>query len=141
MKLELIRHGKKNAGYSLLPENPAEENALKVLAGGYDESETEFYCAGRSGGKSLQFVRQGYEPSDIKSLSRIGEMVFEKVKEEPKEYLVCTECGSKNVQVKAWVCPNDNNSYAGECDDDAWCEDCDEHVSLESVKVKKRKTK
>lgn len=39
---------------------------------------------------------------------------------------VCSECGSPNIQVQAWVNANTNNA---EC----WCEDCGKHTKLKEV--------
>jgi hypothetical protein len=147
MKLELLQHAGKIAGYNLVPENPAEESVLKVIAKVYSEAginiddKAGFYPACGTESSRLQFIRQEYEPYDVKTLIKFSEITVEEVREEPEGYLVCAKCGSKNVQVKAWVYPNDNNSYAGEVDDDAWCEDCDEQVYLNLVKPKKRKRK
>lgn len=49
-----------------------------------------------------------------------------------KEYLVCSVCGGKNVQIKAWIDPNVNetidDSYFD--DEDTWCDDCKNHTGL-----------
>ena len=46
------------------------------------------------------------------------------------EPLVCSVCGGRNVQIRAWIDPN-TDDYIGDCeDDDAWCDDCGEHVRL-----------
>ncbi|GAB6013317.1 hypothetical protein [Viscerimonas tarda] len=135
MKLELLEHAGKIAGYNFIPENPAEENALKAVF------DNEKFPVREYSKESMQFISAGYALHDIKTLTKLGEINISEVREEPKEYLVCAECGSKDVQVKAWVYPNDNNSYAGDIDDDAWCEDCEDHVSLDLVKRKKKKSK
>ena len=138
MKLELIKHAGKIAGYNFVPENPAEEKVLIAIAGEKTGNSHALVMTG----KSLQFIRQGYEPHDIKTLTKLGEITTETVREKQDSYLVCSECGSKNVQVKAWVYPNENNSYAGDIDDgEAWCENCDEHVSLNWIELKNQKRK
>lgn len=44
-----------------------------------------------------------------------------------KTVYVCMHCQSDNVQVKAWVKPNDNNEYVDEVPDEmGWC--CDEQL-------------
>ena len=45
---------------------------------------------------------------------------------------VCKECGSKKVQVKAWVNANNNEYISGAIigEYDIWCEDCEEHCEL-----------
>lgn len=47
---------------------------------------------------------------------------------------VCSECGSTNIQVQAWVNANTNECVSdlydsGEC----WCEDCGKHTKLKEV--------
>jgi hypothetical protein len=146
MKLELLKHAGKIAGYHFVPENPAEESALKAISDGLGKAEEHpedvfgFYYAGITEGR-LQFIHRGFEAYDIKTLTKLGEITVAEVEEEADEYLVCSECGSKNVQIKAWVYPNENNGYACDAEDDAWCEDCDEHVSLDLIKCKARKGK
>jgi Zn finger protein HypA/HybF involved in hydrogenase expression len=145
MKIELLKHAGKIAGYNFVPENPAETGALKVISDGLGKAEEHpedvfgFYPAGITDG-SLQFIHRGFEAYDIKTLTKLGEITVAEVEEEADEYLVCSECGSKNVQVRAWVDAN-TNRYESEIDGDAWCENCDEHVSLDLVKRKARKGK
>ena len=66
---------------------------------------------------------------------RVKEAIAEILNE--KEFtVVCDDCGGENVQVKAWVKPNERNAYvdsAGEDTADNWCEDCEDHVGF-SVK-------
>jgi hypothetical protein len=54
------------------------------------------------------------------------------------ERMYCTRCGSDDVQMKAWVKPNECDAYADECgckneESDCWCESCQEHVQLEYI--------
>ena len=51
-----------------------------------------------------------------------------------KDFLVCSECGESTVQVQAWVDAN-TNEYMG-CPDesDSWCDTCEEHVKLTTLK-------
>lgn len=42
----------------------------------------------------------------------------------------CPICKGTNVQVKAWVDAN-TNEVIGECEEEAWCDDCEEEVRLE----------
>lgn len=46
------------------------------------------------------------------------------------EVLVCEECGSLNVQVKAWVNANTGIFVTESDDKTGWCEDCNVHVEL-----------
>ena len=43
----------------------------------------------------------------------------------------CDECGSTNVQIQAWVRPNQNHQYVSDCEDleYSWCDDC--HFGVE----------
>jgi len=49
------------------------------------------------------------------------------------EILVCKECGSADsIQIKVWQYVN-SGEFAADCIEDrdnAWCEDCEEHVSF-----------
>lgn len=51
-----------------------------------------------------------------------------------KHRYVCSECGSPNVQVPAWVNAN-TNEYIDDITDDTecWCEDCMKHTKLREV--------
>jgi len=49
---------------------------------------------------------------------------------------VCSECGSKKVQAKAWVNLNNNKidfslSESGD-KEDYWCEDCEDHTNVDT---------
>ena len=42
----------------------------------------------------------------------------------------CAECGSSDIQVRAWVNMN-TNEYVNECDDgDFWCGNCENNVDF-----------
>ena len=47
---------------------------------------------------------------------------------------VCSECGSPNIQVQAWVNAN-TNEHVDDITDNAecWCEDCGKHTKLKEV--------
>ena len=47
---------------------------------------------------------------------------------------VCSECGSPNIQVQAWVNAN-TNEYVDDITDNAecWCEDYGKHTKLKEV--------
>jgi len=55
-----------------------------------------------------------------------------------KTITICTHCGSDNVQVKAWVKPNENNKFVDyvEGDELGWCDDCQLHSVVNSVELK-----
>ena len=144
MILELLKHGKNIAGYNFVPENPAEENALKLISDGLGKAEQHpedvfgFYYAGITENGVIKYLHRGFEEYDIKTLTKLGEITVVDASEEKDEFLVCSKCGSKNVQVTAWVYAN-TNRYAGEADGDVWCEDCDEHTTLNLIKLKVKK--
>jgi len=53
----------------------------------------------------------------------------------------CTHCLSDNVQVKAWVRPNEGMKYVDEVnegDELGWCDACQQNVYVETVEVKRR---
>lgn len=48
-------------------------------------------------------------------------------------------CGSDNVQVKAWVRPNQNNKFVDEVnegDEPEWCDDCEFNSIIETAQLK-----
>lgn len=47
---------------------------------------------------------------------------------------VCSECGSPNIQVQAWINAN-TNEYVDDIGDstECWCEDCGKHTKLKEV--------
>lgn len=51
--------------------------------------------------------------------------------------LVCTNCGSENVQTKYWINPNTKELFdlISYDQDDCWCENCQEHHRLELKEV------
>ena len=60
---------------------------------------------------------------------------------EMKTIQMCPECNSDNVQVKAWVRPNQNNQLVDYLNDqvtDGFCDDCHEHVIVETAEVNVR---
>ncbi|HPC10137.1 MAG TPA: hypothetical protein PLN85_03600 [archaeon] len=46
--------------------------------------------------------------------------------------LVCSECGSEDIEVKTWVNPNTNEigDVVSNEEEDCWCNDCQEHCTL-----------
>jgi DNA-directed RNA polymerase subunit RPC12/RpoP len=53
-----------------------------------------------------------------------------------KTIYVCSECGSSNIEMKAWVNPNTNEIFDTISTDqeDCWCNDCEEHYALDTKK-------
>ena len=50
----------------------------------------------------------------------------------------CPECGSENVQIKYWVNPNTNSIIDTAEDEEGWCEQCEQHLSLNIEYVENR---
>ena len=42
--------------------------------------------------------------------------------------VVCSECGGKNIEVRAWVDANTNEYISDFEDTEGWCQDCSEHM-------------
>lgn len=53
------------------------------------------------------------------------------ISSESKMILVCGICSGTNVQIRVWVDANTLEYKSDTEDNDAWCEDCQEHVTLE----------
>lgn len=46
-------------------------------------------------------------------------------------------CNSDNVQVKAWVRPNNNYEFVDECPEElGWCEDEQQHADVETAELR-----
>lgn len=46
----------------------------------------------------------------------------------------CSVCGGTNIQLQAWIDPNNNNKYIEDTEDDeCWCEDCQEHTKIKKI--------
>ncbi len=43
--------------------------------------------------------------------------------------LVCEKCSKKNIEIMVWINPN-TEEVSSDAGGDAWCPDCEEHVSL-----------
>lgn len=60
--------------------------------------------------------------------------------EKSLQTLYCSECGSSDVQVQAWVDPNTKEFHGyvnAPCfleEEDCWCENCQAHVELCTLK-------
>ena len=55
--------------------------------------------------------------------------------------LICMTCGSKNIQIQAWVKPNSNNEYVDDVETkECWCEDCNDHAPTKWVEVENVKS-
>lgn len=46
----------------------------------------------------------------------------------------CSVCGSTNIQLQAWIDPNNNKYIEGTEDDVCWCENCQEHTKIKLIK-------
>ena len=52
----------------------------------------------------------------------------------PSKYC-CSECGSTNIQIQAWVNANTHKYISDILDNntECWCEDCSKHTKLKEV--------
>jgi hypothetical protein len=48
----------------------------------------------------------------------------------------CVQCGSTDVQIRAWIHPNEDDRVSGFCsdgeDEDNWCNNCESHTELKT---------
>lgn len=45
----------------------------------------------------------------------------------------CSVCGGTNIQLQAWIDPNNNKYIEDTEDDECWCEDCQEHTKIKKI--------
>lgn len=46
----------------------------------------------------------------------------------------CSICSGTNIQLQAWIDPNNNNKYIEDTEDDeCWCENCQEHTKIKKI--------
>lgn len=50
-----------------------------------------------------------------------------------KPVFCCGKCRGTNVQIQAWIDPNTNKYIDDICNDECWCEDCQEHTELKTL--------
>lgn len=50
---------------------------------------------------------------------------------------VCSECGSDDILIRAWVAANENNAYVCDCDIDGvcYCEKCGHETRIKEIEV------
>lgn len=68
--------------------------------------------------------------STLEMYTEDGDEVMDNAPEPcPPTIYRCCECGSTDVQIKAWVDPNNSNKYISETEDtgDNWCDSCEQH--------------
>jgi len=60
------------------------------------------------------------------------------MKKKTKTLMICPNCNSDNVQLKAWVKPNEDNKIVdlAEGDDMGWCNDCELPSAIASLDLK-----
>ncbi len=49
----------------------------------------------------------------------------------------CSKCKGTNVQIKVWENMNTGKYESETDDDDVWCPDCEEHVTVKEKTIKK----
>jgi hypothetical protein len=58
------------------------------------------------------------------------------VVEETDNPFRCVQCGSPDVQIRAWIHPNESDRVSGFCsdgeDEDNWCNSCESHTELKT---------
>lgn len=55
---------------------------------------------------------------------------------------VCSNCGSDDVEIQAWINANTNEVTSigvGNDEDDCWCNNCEDHYSLELIEIDENK--
>ena len=54
-----------------------------------------------------------------------------------KTIYTCSNCGGTDVEIKAWVNPNDAKifDHISYDQEDCWCNDCEEHYDINSQQV------
>ena len=83
----------------------------------------------------LDTLKTFYYDNDYRVNVRVKEAIKEILAENVRPVHKCTQCGSQNVQTKAWVLINERDKcveYIGDDVQDNWCEECDEGVNLET---------
>lgn len=100
--------------------NDLKENPQGFL---YDKNENPTYDSGMR--EDYEGVATGYIRARFKE-------------NETKWVYVCAHCNSDNVQVKAWIKPNENNKYVDEVEGDeiGWCDDCNLAAEIQAVELK-----
>lgn len=49
---------------------------------------------------------------------------------------VCSNCGSEDIRLKAWVDPNNDNKYIDDADDgECWCDNCEEYTDIDTKEI------
>lgn len=67
----------------------------------------------------------------LEIFTEAGEDVMDNTPEPcSRESFHCSECGSTNVQIQAWVDPNNNNSFVNSDDEEGWCDSCEQHFKI-----------
>ena len=80
---------------------------------------------------NLQLFHSVFPDIDVHKNSMGTLLYYPKSLELPK--YCCSVCGGTNIQLQAWV--DLNNKYIeGTEDDECWCEDCQEHTKIKTIK-------
>ena len=74
----------------------------------------------------------------IDELAVFGETKDEVVPvKKTKCVMICSHCGSDNVQLQSWVKPNENNQFVDYTPEEVgWCNDCNLHSQIDSCEIK-----
>lgn len=80
----------------------------------------------------LDLFKEEFPDVDVHKNSMGTLLYYPKSLELPK--YCCSICGGTNIQLQAWIDPNNNNRYIEDTEDDeCWCEDCSNHTKLKEV--------
>ena len=107
------------------------EEECRTIFGARAEAVWIMWCKNLSAGASGSglFYLALDKDDKIRLVDRAVRFVEKRIDDE-SQLLVCDECGSREIQMMAWVDPN-TLEYASSIDadsDDQWCDACQEHV-------------
>ena len=107
------------------------EEECRTIFGARAEAVWIMWCKNLSAGASGSglFYLALDKDDKIRLVDRAVRFVEKRIDDE-SQLLVCDECGSREIQMMAWVDPN-TLEYVSSIDadaDDQWCDACQEHV-------------
>lgn len=81
---------------------------------------------------NLKKFSEAFPEVDVHKNSMGTLLYYPKSLELPK--YCCSVCGGTNIQLQAWIDPNNNNRYIEDTEDDeCWCEDCQGHTKIKKI--------
>ena len=107
------------------------EEECRTIFGARAEAVWIMWCKNLSAGASGSglFYLALDKDDKIRLVDRAVRFVEKRIDDE-SQLLVCDECGSREIQMMAWVDPNTSEctSTIDADSDDRWCDTCQEHV-------------